>query len=171
MKHIYKKGFLIVMLFVFSNSLCGQNRIMSYDKTYSFITLEDWEDHSESASLIFAQPLENTIDNYMENIRIDSYPSEGMSLNEYWQYYVVLDFPLQFENYQLIRFFSMKINNMDANWIEFTNEANGLKYKSCIYMLWHNDKIYSILCSAKEKDYAKTQPLFQKMANSFKIED
>jgi hypothetical protein len=160
--------FLLITFFYFSN-LFGQERVFNPNKSFSFIPMENWENHSKENTLTFAQPLKNKLDNYQENIQISEYPANGMSIEELWKAFVLRDFPKSFENYKFIQSWDSNINDKKAKWIEFTNTANNVKFKNLVYMLVENDKMYYLICMATETEYPQSEKEFRQMINTLQI--
>ena len=166
-----KKNWIKLLTFLLgiliSDISYGQVRVYNNDKTFSFIPLDNWENFSKDNELTFAQPLDNVSDIFRENIKISVSPANGMKLDELWNSYVLIDFPKSFENFKIIQMWNSKINEKDVKWIEFTNYKSEIKFRSLIYMLVENDKMYFIVCLALDIDFEKTEKSFLEMVNSF----
>ncbi len=52
LQNLMKLLTLLVAIFYFNVSM-GQDRVFSLDKSFSFIPVEKWKNHSEDGSLIF----------------------------------------------------------------------------------------------------------------------
>lgn len=148
----------------------GQQRVYNSNKFFSFIPIENWENHSHDSSLVFAQPSQGIFDLYLENIQIVTYPTEGKTLDEIWNSWIIIDFPNSFSNYEVMKTGNSNINGKNAKWIDFKNRDNNINYRDLCFCIVDKEVLYYILCLSLESDFEKTENDFMKMINTLEIQ-
>ncbi len=159
-----KKIFLTIGILFLSFSFSQERK---YFKTFSFIPIKNWKKKSDT-DMVFVKPLDLR-DLYQENITIDEYPAQGMTLKKLWNSFVIKDFPKSFKDYKIIESGVDNIDGNSANWIICSNSYSGVKFINIVYMIVKNDLMYYIIAMADSKDFEKTKKDFISMIKSIKI--
>lgn len=160
---------LFILAFLSFLNLSGQTRVWNPSKTFSFIPVEGWENYSREDTLVYAQPLQSESDNFRENIRINVYPANGMTLHQAWNSMVVRDFPKSFQDYKMLQTGNSVINGKNAKWIEFTNTDFNVRFKDLAYMFVEDGKMYYIICLSTMTENPLVEKAFKQMVESFEI--
>jgi hypothetical protein len=161
-----KKSLLLSFLTIMTVVSFGQ-RVFNLGKTFSIIPVENWQNFSSQNSLVFAQLNQGQKDNYQENIQINEYPANGLTLTECWESFIIRDFPSAFENYKMLEMWDANINGKQAKWIMFTNTVEGISFQNLVYMLVENNKMYYIICTGEYEYFKQNESDFKKMINNF----
>ncbi|MDR2040583.1 MAG: energy transducer TonB [Bacteroidales bacterium] len=163
--------FAFILLLLAQLSM-GQKRVYNSGITFSIIPIEGWGNYSKRNNIVFAQKLTGFKDRYQENISIETYPANNLTLDELWDFHTINVYPVAFKKYAMKQTGESKINGMDAKWIAFTNKAKAKRqtFYNLVYMIVENNIMYSIICVALEKDYKSVEKDFQKMIHTFRIE-
>lgn len=147
----------------------GQQRVYNSSKKFSFVPIKNWENHSKDSSLVFAQSSQGILDLYLENIQIKTFSTNGETLDEIWNSWVIKDFPISFINYKVMKTGISNINGKKAKWVDFKNRDNNLNFRNITYFIVDNNVLYYILCLSLESDFEKTENDFIKMINTLEI--
>jgi hypothetical protein len=128
-----------------------------------------WEHKPYSTSVfMFMRPVEEKGQKFRENINLVVGPAQDLYLVEY-----LADARKKMnesmEGFKELKSEYIKINGLDFVRMvyEFTNSK--LVIKSVLYLAIHNDKAYSLNCTALDNTFDRFYPLFETMAKSFKI--
>ena len=117
---------------------------------------------------MFMRRYEEQGQKFRENINLVVGPAQDLYLIEYLAD-ARTKMKQSMEGFKELKSDYIKINGLDFVRMVYEFNNSQLVIKSVLYLTVHNDKAYSLNCTALNTTFDKYYPLFETMAKSFKI--
>ena len=175
------KKIIALLLLVFSAvSLQAQHKVATKKKVAFYTYTDDkekvfikypttWVHKPYPTSVfMFMRPIEEKGQKFRENINLVVGDAERLDVNEY-----LIDARKKMKEsmvgFQELQSEYIKINGLDFARVVYQFNDSHLVIKSVFYLTVYNGKAYSLNCTALDTTFERFYPLFQQMAESFKI--
>ncbi len=167
------KYLILIISFVFSLQSSAQViKYKSYTdakKGVSILYPENWMNTPiEGTIFFFKRPREEAMQTFAENLNLVIGPVDDLSLEEY-----AMIQPQKLEkfmnNYKQVSQKYLKINKRDFYEIIYTFKYDKKDLEAIYYVTIKDGKPYELTATATQATFKRFLPVFEKMANSFKI--
>ena len=122
----------------------------------------------ENTIFFFMAPFIHSGQRFRENVNLVTGPAEDLALIEY-----LIDARKKLgesvEGFKELKSQFIKIDGRDFVRMIYTFKSQDLVLKDAYYLTVDNGKAYSLTCSALQSTFDKFYPVFEKIAESFKI--
>jgi hypothetical protein len=141
--------------------------------TFTIDGLDGWENKDATnmgvISSILLSPLENTTDNYRENVNVVTEKvTSSTNLNDYVEYNKN-NLGKFLTTSKIVEVTSNTVNGVPAKVVHYTHNLQGFDLDVLAYILMKDNIAYIITCSAKDGKLEKYREDFEKIVSTFKI--
>lgn len=134
---------------------------------------KDWKERIDGSTTDIFAPDDSEYDVWQEFVGVSVAESNGLTLEETFNYYMTEDFPGYYTNFQLIKKGAEVIHGQACKWAiySFSNSTNNdaATLYNLFYLTLKNDTLYSLNAIAEKSGYPKLELDFLSIIRSFQI--
>jgi hypothetical protein len=175
----YKSTFgLFLFAFLISLVAPAQSRVYENNEgNYKISIPQNWIERVEGTTTDIFAPDEGELDSWQEFVGVSLAESNGLTLDEAFNYYMNEDFPGYYKNFKIEKRGDEIINGQKMKWMvySFTSSTivNGVPQTSTLYDIFYltlkTNTLYSLNAIAEKEYYTKLEADFLTIIRSFKI--
>jgi len=170
--------FLAIFFFIhFALSVSAQQAFQNKKGGYQIIVPQHWTVEQEDEITSVYAPDEGEMDTWKEKLEISINDSNGLALEDAFNYYTEADLPTMYNGFKIVRQGEEVINGLNAKWVLFSFSGSGtlgttevsFTLHNLFYLVLKNNKLYMLNGIAEKDYYQKLESDYLKIVRSFQV--
>jgi hypothetical protein len=159
-----------LLLFVSCNTISQTNTFTNDKYNFEFNYKNNWTIKDlEQSSVDVLAPVDDNEKKAWAWVTINSEVINGKSLDYLFKIYITDLYSQQEANFKIIKEGVVTLNGNKAKWMESEFEKGNTKFKHLNYLIYTENRIFVITCSASKNRFPEFKDSFESIVKSFKV--